>query len=180
MQERPILKTQRLILRPFVDSDGPRVQQLANDHDIASTMLNLPHPYEDGVAEKWINTHQENFDNGKGMPFAIVIHEKNELIGSISLTVNPQHEKAELGYWIAKPYWNCGYCTEAARAVLAYGFDILKLNRICAHHFGRNPASGRVMQKIGMHHEGSLRQDIKKWEKFEDIEIYGILRNDPR
>jgi [ribosomal protein S5]-alanine N-acetyltransferase len=83
-----------------------------------------------------------------------------------------------MGYWIGKQYWGHGYCTEAAGAVVKYGFDVLRLNRLYAIHFTRNPASGRVMQKISMKHEGHLRQDQKRWGKFEDLEIYGILKSE--
>ncbi|MBU2608357.1 MAG: GNAT family N-acetyltransferase, partial [Chloroflexi bacterium] len=61
---------------------------------------------------------------------------------------------------------------------LGYGFEVLGLNRIHARHFTRNPASGRVMQKIGMTHEGSLRQHIKKWGQLEGLEVCGILRSE--
>jgi ribosomal-protein-alanine N-acetyltransferase len=62
--------------------------------------------------------------------------------------------------------------------VLKYAFDELKLNRVHARHFKRNPASGRVMQKVGMKHEGCLRQHFKKWGNYEDSEMYGILRKE--
>jgi RimJ/RimL family protein N-acetyltransferase len=179
MAQQPTLETKRLILRPFKISDGWDVQRLAGDRDIASTTLNMPHPYEDGIAEKWIGGHREKFEKGLEATFAVVLREGNQLIGSISLmNLNQPHAKAEMGYWIGKPYWNHGFCTEAAKALLVYGFNSLKLNRIYALHFTRNPASGRVMQKIGMHHEGTLRQDIKKKDQFEDLEVYGILRSE--
>ena len=92
--------------------------------------------------------------------------------------IDKQNNSAELGYWIGKPYWNSGYATEASRAVLKYGFEVLGLNRIHASHFRRNPASGRIMEKIGMKYEGCLRQHFKKWGKFEDLETYGILRSE--
>jgi RimJ/RimL family protein N-acetyltransferase len=82
-----------------------------------------------------------------------------------------------MGYWIGKPYWNKGFTTEAAQAIINYGFDILELNRIHAHHFSRNVSSGKVLLKIGMQHEGRFRQHVKKWDKFEDIELYGILKS---
>jgi [ribosomal protein S5]-alanine N-acetyltransferase len=83
-----------------------------------------------------------------------------------------------LGYWIGKPYWGRGFCTEAARAVLRYAFTELGLNRVHAYHFHHNPASGRVLQKIGMTHEGLLRQHVKKWGQFIDNELYSILRSE--
>ena len=178
MGERPTIETERLILRPFTVDDAQELQRLIGDKDIASTTLNIPHPYEDGMAEEWIGRNQERFDKGEGVNFAIVHREEGFFIGGIGLGINKEHESAELGYWVGKPYWNNGYCTEAAQAVVRYGFEALGLNRIHAAHMRRNPASGKVMQKTGMKHEGCLRQHIKKWGKFEDIESYGILRGE--
>ncbi len=178
MKERPTIETERLILRPFTLTDAPDVQCLAGARDIASTTLNIPHPYEDGMAEQWIGTHQEKYEKGEGLILAIVLRSDQSLIGSIGLNIDQQHENAELGYWIGKPYWNKGYCTEAAEAVVRYGFEVLGLNRIHASHLKRNPASGRVMQKIGMTYEGCLRQHVKKWDIFEDLEKYGLLKGD--
>ena len=178
MTEHPTLETERLILRSFTPADALDVQRLAGDRDIASTTMNIPHPYEDGMAEQWIAAYQERFDRGEQVRFAITHRKQGYLIGAIDLIVNRQFDRAEMGYWIGKPYWNQGYCTEAAHAVLRYGFDILQLNRIYAAHFSRNPASGRIMQKIGMKHEGYLRQHVKKWGNYEDFETYAILRSE--
>jgi ribosomal-protein-alanine N-acetyltransferase len=175
---QPTLETERLILRPFDLSDAPMVQLLAGDEAIASTTLIIPHPYEDGLAEEWIRTHPEAFEKGKFINFAIVLKVSGELIGAIGLTLNQEHVHAELGYWIGKPYWNQGYCTEAAREVIRYGFESLSLNRIHAMHLSQNPASGKVMRKIGMRYEGARRQHVLKWGSFEDVELYGILRDE--
>ena len=179
MARQPELKTERLLLRPFTLADAAVVQRLAGDRDIASTTLNIPHPYEVGMAEGWIGTHQQQFERGESVNFAILLRKDGALIGAISLmNVEQQHEHAELGYWIGRSYWNSGYCTEAAEAVLHYGFATLGLNRIHAYHFGRNPASGQVMKKIGMTHEGCRRQHVKKWGAFEDLEMYAILKHE--
>ena len=178
MTEHPVLETERLILRPFMLADAPEVQRLAGERDIASTTLTIPHPYEDGMAEEWISTHQERFDKGEAVAFAITHGKQGYLIGSIGLNIAKEFDRADFGYWIGKPYWNQGYCTEAAQAVVQYGFEILRLNRISASHITRNPASGRVIQKIGMKHEGCARQHSKKWGNYDDLEIYGILRSE--
>ena len=178
MKERPTLKTERLILRPFSLDDGPVVKRLAGDRDIASTTARIPHPYEDGMAEAWISTHHEQYEKGESVVFAMTLREDRTLVGAIGLELRPENAQGELGYWVGKPYWNCGYCTEAAREVLWYAFGTLGLNRVYAQHFGRNPASGRVLRKIGMKHEGSLRRHFKKWEKYEEVEWYGILSGD--
>ena len=178
MTEHPTLETKRLLLRPFTLTDAPEVQRLAGDRDIAATTLNIPHPYEDGMAEEWIGTHQERFDKEERAIFAITHGKQGYLIGSIGLTIAKEFDSAEIGYWIGKPYWNQGYCTEAAHAALKYGFEVLELNRIHASHITRNPASGRVMQHIGMKHEGRRRQHTKKWGNYDDMEMYAILRSE--
>jgi [ribosomal protein S5]-alanine N-acetyltransferase len=179
MSTKPTLKTERLILRPFSLDDARDVQRLAGEKDIAKTTLTIPHPYEDGKAEEWIGTHQKDFVGGTQVVFAIVKQKENELIGAIGLSsIKKEFENAELGYWIGKEFWGKGYCTEAARAVLKYGFDELGLNRIHSHHFGSNPASGKIMQKVGMTYEGTMRQHIKKWDKFEDAVCFGILKSE--
>jgi ribosomal-protein-alanine N-acetyltransferase len=179
MSKQPTIKTERLTLRPYTLQDAPELQRLIGDRDIVSTMMNVPHPYEDGIAEEWIGKQQGSFDRGEAISFVITHCEKGFLIGGIGLNdIDRQSERAEIGYWIGKSYWRNGYGTEAARAVVKYGFEVLGLNRIHAKHFKRNAASGRIMQKIGMKHEGCHRQHFKKWGNFEDFELYGILRSE--
>jgi RimJ/RimL family protein N-acetyltransferase len=176
MSPQPLLETKRLILRPFQLSDAKEVQRLAGVKEIASTTLNIPHPYPDGAAEAWISTHQDTYEAGKGVVYAITYRVVSHLVGAISLMDLSQGHQAELGYWIGSPHWNRGYCTEAARALMQFGFERLGLHRIHARHLSRNPASGRVMQKLGMQYEGKRRQHVEKWGVFEDLEMYGILK----
>jgi [ribosomal protein S5]-alanine N-acetyltransferase len=178
MTELPSLKTARLLLRPFRLTDADDVQRLAGDRDIASTTASIPHPYDDGIAEQWIATHQRHFAQGTWLDLAITLDPAGALVGAIGLRFEPEHDRAELGYWIGKPYWGRGYATEAARALVQYGFETLGLHRIYARHFTRNPASGNVLQKIGMTHEGHRRQHEKKWGIYEDEELYGMLRDE--
>jgi ribosomal-protein-alanine N-acetyltransferase len=179
MNQQPTIKTERLILRPYSLQDASELQKLIGDRDVVSTMTNVPHPYEDGMAEEWIGGRQESFEKGKTVDFAIIHRQEGLLIGGVSLNdIDQQSEHAEIGYWIGKPYWRNGYGTEAARAIVNYGFEALGLNRINGRHFRRNPASGRILQKIGMKHEGCQRQAFKKWDKFEDWELYGILKSE--
>lgn len=177
MTQRTI-QTPRLILRPFCLRDAQAVQHLAGDWEIADTTSNIPHPYEDGMAETWIETNSPGNEAGALATFAIVLRDHQQLIGAIGLTLDRQNNKAELGYWVGKSSWNLGYATEAAKAILEYGFVDLRLNRIGARHFARNPSSGRVMQKVGMLLEGKARQATIKWGKYEDLILYGILHKE--
>jgi [ribosomal protein S5]-alanine N-acetyltransferase len=174
----PTLQTQRLVLRPFNLSDALDVQRLAGDRAIADTTLNVPHPYEDGMAAQWISTHKDKFDSDEAIVFAITDRTTKGLIGCVDLTIVRGFGHAAIGYWIGKKHWGNGFCTEACKAVLEYGFEESSLNWIFAGHFKRNPASGRVMQKIGMKQEGIARQHVKKWDIFEDIVYYGLLKEE--
>ncbi len=178
MKPRPSLETPRLILRPFRLDDAAEVERLASAREIAANTLNIPHPYDQAMALAWIAGQQSAFERGRTVLFAITLREDGRLVGAIGCELDLPNHSAELGFWIGVPYWGRGYCTEAARVVLSYGFDVLKLNRVHASHFSRNPASGRVMQKIGMVHEGCLRQHVLKWGKFENLEKYGILADE--
>ena len=104
------------------------------------------------------------------------LREGERLCGGIGLQANPEHNHAELGYWIGVPYWGNGYATEAAKAVVRHGFQHAGLNRIFASHFKHNVASGNVLRKVGMKYEGCMRQHIFKLGEFVDLELYAILR----
>ena len=84
----------------------------------------------------------------------------------------------QLGYWIAKECWNQEYGTEAAREIVKYGFTTLGLHRIFSRSFTSNPASRRVLEKIGMKYEGTLREAYKNGDKFENMECYGVLKTE--
>ena len=166
------LHTERLVLRPFVPADAPRIQELAGERDVALNTMHIPHPYPEGGAEEWIATQDEKREHGNVI-FAI---DDGGFVGGIGLRVQREFDRAEIGYWIGKPIWGRGYATEAAGAIIRLGFEEMNLNRIYAGYFSRNAASARVMVKNGMKYEGTLRQHVRKWDEFVDVVYYGILR----
>ena len=173
------IRTARLVLRPFRLGDAPVVRDLAGDVDVARNTLNIPHPYGREDAEAWISSHPNQLGAREAVTYAVALPPGDGVVGAVGLILDLEHERAELGYWIGRPYWGRGYATEAARAVIAWGFDSLGLSRIHASHFPRNPASGEVLRKLGMKHEGTLRHHVRKWDELLDLEIYGILRGEP-
>lgn len=180
MRPYPTLQTERLVLREFTLQDAPDVQRLAGAFEIARMTTLIPHPYEDGMAEEWIATHRLAYEAGEHVIFAVVSREEGTLLFSIGLSLNARDNNGELGYWIGVPYWGKGYSTEAAQEMVRYGFEDLGLHRIHANHFGANPASGRVMQKVGMRYEGTRREHYEKWGEYEDCMEYGLLASEWR
>ena len=175
MKNYPELKTEHLFLRRFEETDAGAIQTLAGEHALAEMTLNIPHPYIDGLAQIWMESHQVEFESGMGIVFAMSEQETGQLVGAVGLTVTKRFNRAELGYWVGKPFWGKGYATEASEEILRYGFEIMKINKISASHMTRNPASGKVMLKIGMEKEGLLKQHALKWDQFVDLAVYGIL-----
>ena len=175
MEKQPILATGRLLLRPFDLPDAPLVQRLCGDYAVAATTL-LPYPYPDGLAELWIASLLEGIERGDAAAFAVTLAEDGSLIGGVRLRIDTEHSRAELGFWVASRCWGRGYATEAVRAVIEYGFSTLGLHRVHAMNFSRNPASGRVMEKCGMLHEGRFREHVRKWGVYEDVDLWGVLR----
>lgn len=173
----PTLNTPRLVLRPFRMTDADNLAELANDKEIALNTENFPYPYEKYMAESWISQHKEFFLINKKVLLAIVTRKKNQLIGAIGFDVNSDHDRAVLGYWLGRPFWGQGYATEAAKRLLHYGFKELQLQRIFSSHLKRNPKSGQVLKKLGMQYEGCQVNHIKKFEQYEDVELYGILKS---
>lgn len=173
-----MLSTDRLLLRPFRMSDAPDVQRLAADYDVAKGTLVIPHPYPDGEAERWIASLQRDENAVAVATFAIILRAEGRVIGSIGLDIAPEHHQARMSYWLGQPYWNRGYGTEAVRAVLLHGFQQLRLHRIYAPHFRTNPASGRVLQKVGMRYEGRLREHYLRFGQYIDVELYGLLQQE--
>lgn len=188
------LETDRLFLRPFDLEDAKRVQELAGDRRISDTAIAVPYPYEDGMAEDWISTHSRLRQEAEEWVFAITLRNEKRpkverareagssdgstLIGAITLRLNNVHRRADLGYWIGVPFWGQGFATEAAQCILEFGFSSLSLHRVEAHYLTRNKASGRVLTKLGMRHEGTLREHRSASHGFEDVEIMGITSDE--
>lgn len=169
------LETERLILQPFKKEDASRIRDLANDKELAS-ILGLPHPYELKHAEDWIALHSDQIAAGDEYPLAIVFKELEEIIGTLTLRIDKSNHKGELGYWIGKAYWGNGFATEAVNKIIEFGFNELNLNKIWASAISRNIGSKTVLEKAGLQKEGTLTQNKLLHGKYEDVDVYGMLR----
>jgi RimJ/RimL family protein N-acetyltransferase len=170
----PTLETDRLRIRPYGDADIPELLPLIGTREVAATTLRIAHPYTEQDARDFFELAKEP----DKLWLAITLRADGRQIGGIGLRIEPQHQHAELGYWLGVAYWRMGYATEAASEMLRYGFEELGLHRIYATHFKQNAASGKILKKIGMQHEGCQRGHLLKWGEFVDSEMYGILRQE--
>jgi [ribosomal protein S5]-alanine N-acetyltransferase len=174
MSTQPTLETLRLKLRPYTEADIPELLPLIGTREVAATTLRIAHPYTEQDAQAFLELAK---DPDK-LWLAITLRSDGRQIGGIGLRVEKQHQHAELGYWLGVPFWGHGYATEAAAEIVRYGFETLALHRIFASHFKQNPASGRILKKVGMKYEGCQREHLLKWDRFVDSELYGLLRRE--
>lgn len=141
------IRTERLALRPFIPADAPRVRELIGAWVVTRMLGSVPYPFPPGLAEEWISKHDALRASGDDFPFAVTLH--NRLIGCVGLGDSSGRGRIQLGYWLAASYWGLGYATEAARAVLGFGFGWLGLAGVSARRYVDNEPSGRVLAKLG-------------------------------
>lgn len=178
MEQFPLIETKRLLLNKLIVEDVPAITRFANNPNIASQTLNLPYPYTEKDALFWISMAEHGFKSRSNFIFAIRLKETNGFIGGMGLAPEPEFSRTEIGYWLAEPFWNQGFATEALAAMIGFGFEELQLNKVCASHFRTNPASGRVMEKCGMIKEGELKEHVKRKDVYYDMVVYGLTRRD--
>jgi RimJ/RimL family protein N-acetyltransferase len=175
----PRLTTERLRLRPFVAEDAEALASLAGTPEIADTMLDWPHPFSVANARATIAAQAALYQAGRAIHLAIERRDRAGLIGGIELhALDNPHRCAELRFWIAEPDWGQGFASEAARAVLRFGFRELKLHRIDAMHLVRGAAAGAVLTKNGLRLEGVLRERVQKAGRFEDVALCAMLAHE--
>ena len=164
----PELYTDRLRLRRIQVEDIPLLVKYANNKKISDFVLNIPHPYQEPDAVFRISYVLQGFKSRVRYVFAIILKEKNEFIGEISLHMDNQKDLAQLGYWVGEPFWGKGIATEAAGAVLKFGFEKLGLDKIFATCHTENAASGKVLLNNGMADSGIngnvIQYIMTKWE----------------
>ena len=134
------LETERLVLRPFRRADAAEFARLAGDWAVASMTSDIPYPFSAAQAVGWLRPVRGE------VRFAI--EREGQLIGGAGYYRRPSGV-AELGFWLGRPWWGQGYATEAARAVVRHGFGNRRLPGFSSAHFVDNPASARVLAKLG-------------------------------
>jgi RimJ/RimL family protein N-acetyltransferase len=147
------IRTDRLLLRAPLASDAARIALLAGDYDVASMTGTIPHPYDEEMAVDWITSLEKGEE---GVAFAV--ERAGAVIGCVGYrAIDDVH--AEIGYWIGKSYWGLGYATEAARALIRHVFAEEGFDYLTAGHFQENPASARVIAKLGFEPAGETLRD---------------------
>ena len=170
LDENTVLDSQRLTLRPFTLKDADDVFEYASD-PLVTNFLTWDTITTKARAE---NIIENIYMKRKGI-YAIELKEEKKCIGCIDIRIDPYNNKASLGYVLNRSYWNKGYMTEALKVILYLSFKRLKLNRVEACHYVGNEGSGRVMEKCGMHYEGTCQSTERIKCKRHEEKHYAII-----
>jgi RimJ/RimL family protein N-acetyltransferase len=173
----PMLTTNRLILRDFVDDDGQAVHAYASDPPVTQFMEWGPNTIQQTQAFIERARAQARQLPRNEYHLAVVMKDGDRLIGGCSLVVEPNRQ-AMLGYCHHRDQWGKGYATEAAGALLEFGFETLRLHRIYSTADVLNVGSWRVMEKIGMKREGQLRESVWCKGRWRNSYLYSILEQE--
>ena len=173
------LQTERLLIREFMESDIREVLAYQSD-----PLYLRYYPWTQRT-EKDVHDFIQTFiiqqSNQPRTKFqlAIILKTENRLIGNCGIRINDTYlEEANIGYELNSQYWGNGYATEAAKTILKFGFEELKMHRIWSWCIAENIASARVLEKIGMRREGNLREKEFIKGRWYDQFIYAILRRE--
>jgi len=166
-----------LALSEFRSTDKPCLVEYLNDRDIYDRTLRIPHPYTEEDADTWLGIVARSTKR-EGQPIQWAIRDSaDELIGGCGfdgLRIGKTH-RAEIAYWLAKPYWGRGIMTATVQRVCEYGVTEFGLVKIIAHVFDFNIASARVLEKCGFELEGRLRKHFKKDGQYINAKLYGLV-----
>jgi RimJ/RimL family protein N-acetyltransferase len=175
-----IVVNDQVHLSEILPSDKDALVAQLNDKDIYERTLRIPFPYAEKNADDWLEL-LEKITREQGRPVHGAIRRTdgylNGAIGFEGFQLGTSH-RAEIGYWLAKPYWGRGIMTAVVQAVTRYAFGEFGLAKITAHVFTFNPASARVLEKCGFQQEGLLRRHFLKDGKYIDAMLFALLKGD--
>lgn len=173
----PILSTERLSLRQIQHSDAPALFSYFSKDEV-TLYFDLPTFQHVDEAYKLVKTWQENFQQKKAIRWAICLKDNpNHLIGSCGFhNFSSEHFRAEIGYELHPAFWQQGIMTEAVSAIISFGIEGYKLNRIEAFIDPDNLASRKLLEKMNLVSEGILRDYFFEKGRFVDGEIFALLK----
>jgi ribosomal-protein-alanine N-acetyltransferase len=174
----PRLETPRLILRQLGPADLPDVYAYASDTQVTRFLRWGPHA-SPAETEAYLADVLREYRAGDDGPWGIEYKATGNVVGSIHLfDIVPQHCKAEIGFVLSRSHWGQGLMPEALRCVLEVAFEQLALNRVEAYCIVENRAGRRVLEKVGMQREGTLRAFLFQKGAYRDFDVYALLQSD--
>jgi len=173
------IKNELVKLRELKLSDAEFIAKNAKDRDITKYTFVIAPPFDLKTAQKFIRKANKEIKDKTAYEFGIELNDTKELIGTINLfNINQKNKNAEIGFWLAKEFWNKGLSDQSLDLMLEFGFNKLKLERIQGRVLDKNESAQKLLERTGFKLEGRLRQKTflnNQW--FDDL-IYGLLASE--
>ena len=174
MKQFPELHTAQLRLRMANHGDIPALVKYCHNQKISDQIINIPYPYTEQDARERLEFINKGFADNNRYVFAITLQSHHELIGEIGIHLDTTNNHAQMGYWVAEPFWGRGIATEAVGAILLFGFRELGLHKIYATHYPDNKTSGNVMVRNGMIKEAELKDHYRVKDVYKTVFQYRL------
>ena len=171
------LKTERLLLRPFLHGDEEDLLATATDSEWARYLVNVPEPFDRQKAKAFIK-RVADLSHWEESPSFAVVYQGNVIGAAYLKDLDHANHRAEFGFHVARYFWGKGLVREGAAELLNWAFTDLELNRVYAHVDPRNERAIRVLEKLGMSREGVLRQYVQWRGDYRDMAVWSILRQE--
>ncbi|MFT6661100.1 MAG: RimJ/RimL family protein N-acetyltransferase [Maricaulis maris] len=149
----PRIETERLVMRLPELGDAENISTYLGDYDVAKNTARVPHPYPALAAEMWVLVTRASWQPGGNVSLSVEMD--GQVVGGGGVFKRTTDADWEIGYWIGKPWWGRGLATEMGCGLIGHARDTLGTRRVIAGYYTDNPASGRVLEKLGFAHEGS-------------------------
>lgn len=177
------LTTKRLILRNIKLNDKDSIRKHINNLNVSRYLLTVPYPYTKKDAKCWVNHCKEKQKEKLRTSYelGIIIKPNKEVVGGVCVSkVDRDQGTADIGYWIAEPYWGQGYVSEAVTKLIDFAFSKLKLRRLTIPVFVKNVGSNSLAKKLGFKYVGTLRKACmaKSTGKIHDENVYSMLKSE--
>lgn len=171
------VETERLLLRAPGDADLAHMPGIFHDPEVYAYTSNIPYPYGPAEASACLERYRRLSASGEALTLFACLRDPDRPIGLVVLKLSNDRSSAELGYALGRAWWGRGYASEAGAAMLRLAFEMLRVDRVTAHAMTANPASSRVLEKIGMRSLGVVSEACEKDGVRHDAEGFALTRD---
>ncbi len=179
LEQLPVLRTERLVLRPLTRADAAELHTVFSDPEVMRYWSNPPHR-DQARTEAMIEMINEDFERREVLQWGIEREADGRLLGTVTLIADGEQPRAELGYIIGREHWGQGFAGEAQRRAIGFAFEELGLHRLEADTHPENAASLRSLERLGFRREGLLRERWTVAGRVSDSVILGLLASEWR
>lgn len=174
----PTLRAADLQLRPLLAADAEQLVPLLRDPAVAEPYVLPRYPWSVATARAEIAAMPASFEASRRLDLGIVPVAEGRVVGEISLGFAPAHDRAEIGFWVGRPWWGRGYARASIGLLLDWAFAERRLHRVTARTLGDNQRAARLLDALGFRREGLLREHQYHWGRFRDVALWGLLASD--